>query len=199
MKPFIGMIAGGTGITPMYQVIREVLGNEEDKTRLTLIYANRSEKDILLKAELDQLQAWYPRRFQVHYVVEHAEDEATFDGFTGFVTTDVAKKVRCRLAHRGPVLSLRPATLLAPPRRALTFSTAVSVRVRPYARPFASRCLPRLLQLLPPPTDDTLILVCGPPGMMNFVSGGKAADYTQGKVGAALKALGFDERMVYKF
>ena len=144
MKPFIGMIAGGTGITPMYQVIREVLGNEEDKTRLTLIYANRSEKDILLKAELDQLQAWYPRRFQVHYVVEHAEDEATFDGFTGFVTTDVAKKVRCRLAHRGArvVLASRDTARSSAPR-----TDVFNCRVR--ARP--SICATLCLAMPPAP------------------------------------------------
>lgn len=31
MKKRIGMIAGGSGITPMYQVILEVLSNRDDK------------------------------------------------------------------------------------------------------------------------------------------------------------------------
>lgn len=52
----IGMIAGGTGITPMYQIIRGVLDNPKDKTELSLIYANNARKDILLANELITLQ-----------------------------------------------------------------------------------------------------------------------------------------------
>jgi len=55
----IAMIAGGTGITPMYQIIREVLGNDKDKTRLSLVYGNNSRKDILMAAELVELQKTY--------------------------------------------------------------------------------------------------------------------------------------------
>ena len=54
----IGMVAAGTGITPMYQVLLEILGNPRDKTEVRLVYASRS--DIILKDELDALQAVYP-------------------------------------------------------------------------------------------------------------------------------------------
>ena len=33
------MIAGGTGITPMLQVMQEVARNPEDKTKVTLVFA----------------------------------------------------------------------------------------------------------------------------------------------------------------
>jgi len=49
MKKRIGMIAGGTGITPMLQVIDEILGNPQDKTELSLVFANIAEEDILLR------------------------------------------------------------------------------------------------------------------------------------------------------
>ncbi|CAI9274577.1 unnamed protein product [Lactuca saligna] len=35
-----GMIAGGSGITPMFQVVRAVLENPSDKTKVHLVYAN---------------------------------------------------------------------------------------------------------------------------------------------------------------
>lgn len=35
-----GMIAGGSGITPMYQVAQEILRDPNDPTALSLIYAN---------------------------------------------------------------------------------------------------------------------------------------------------------------
>jgi cytochrome-b5 reductase len=38
----IGLIAGGTGITPMYQLIKAIFKNPEDKTKVTLVYGNVS-------------------------------------------------------------------------------------------------------------------------------------------------------------
>lgn len=49
MKKEIGMIAGGTGITPMLQMLHEILDNPHDQTQVTLIFANQSEEDIILK------------------------------------------------------------------------------------------------------------------------------------------------------
>ncbi|KAJ9096097.1 hypothetical protein QFC19_007323 [Naganishia cerealis] len=40
------MIAGGTGITPMYQIIKASLADDKDTTQLRLIYANVNEDDI---------------------------------------------------------------------------------------------------------------------------------------------------------
>jgi cytochrome-b5 reductase len=43
------MIAGGTGITPMYQVAAAILKDPRDVTQLSLIFGNLSEEDILIK------------------------------------------------------------------------------------------------------------------------------------------------------
>lgn len=51
----IGMIAGGTGITPMLQVIRAIMKNPADKTEVWLIFGNQTEEDILLRKELEAL------------------------------------------------------------------------------------------------------------------------------------------------
>ena len=58
----INMIAGGTGITPMYQVMKEILSNESDTTELRLLYANQTEGDILIREEMEALQAAHPTR-----------------------------------------------------------------------------------------------------------------------------------------
>ncbi|KAF9015340.1 hypothetical protein BDQ17DRAFT_1229400 [Cyathus striatus] len=86
----ISMIAGGTGITPMVQIIRAALRNPLDKTTLSLIYANVNEEDILLKKELDQLFAAHPSRFSLFYVLNNPPSGWT--GGVGFVTKDHIKE-----------------------------------------------------------------------------------------------------------
>jgi cytochrome-b5 reductase len=82
----IGMIAGGTGITPMLQIIRAALKNPEDPTRLSLVYANVNYEDILLKKELDVLADNYPSRFKVFYVLNNPP--AGWTGGVGFVSKE---------------------------------------------------------------------------------------------------------------
>ncbi|KAG0349121.1 hypothetical protein BGZ54_004440, partial [Gamsiella multidivaricata] len=52
----IVMMAGGTGITPIYQVLRAIAQDPADPTDVRLIYANRTENDILLREELTELE-----------------------------------------------------------------------------------------------------------------------------------------------
>ncbi|CAO3611296.1 unnamed protein product [Cunninghamella echinulata] len=85
----IGMIAGGTGITPMLQIIRAIARNPEDKTQVSLIFANVNEEDILLKKELDELAAKHDN-FKVYYVLNNPP--AGWTGGVGFVTQDMIKE-----------------------------------------------------------------------------------------------------------
>lgn len=142
MKKHIGMIAGGTGITPMLQVIEAILKNPDDNTKVSLIYANVSPDDILLKQKLDVLAATHPN-LKIFYTVDNPSKD--WRGGTGYISKDMAVKG------------------------------------------------------LPCPGDDTLVLVCGPPGMMKHISGDKAKDRSQGEVTGMLKELGYTKEMVYKF
>ena len=88
----LGMIAGGTGITPMLQIIRAAIKNPVDQTKLSLIYANVNYEDILLKAELDDLAAKHSSRFKVYYVLNNPPPSWT--GGVGFVTKEqIAKQL----------------------------------------------------------------------------------------------------------
>nr|CCC94970.1 unnamed protein product [Trypanosoma congolense IL3000] len=59
------MIAGGTGITPMLQVIRAIVKSPDDPTRVWLVFSNHTEWDILLREVLDEccrdgrVKVWY--------------------------------------------------------------------------------------------------------------------------------------------
>lgn len=91
------MVAGGSGITPMYQVANAVLADPRDKTRISLIYANVAEEDILMRERLDALAAMHPN-FTVHYVLN--KPPATgWKGSTGFVSPAI---VSAQLPAPGP-------------------------------------------------------------------------------------------------
>jgi len=141
----IGMIAGGTGITPMLQVIEKALKDPTDKTKITLLYANLSENDILMKQELDTLARRHRERFKVHYTIDKSTTK-WWKQDVGFVNENLITK------H------------------------------------------------LPKPSDDkSIVYVCGPPPMMNHISGEKNKDMTQGELKGLLKKMGYSESQVYKF
>lgn len=71
MVRHFGMIAGGTGITPMLQIIRAIIRGRDagDRTEIDLIFANVTPQDILLMEDLDALAA-EDKGFRVHYVLD---------------------------------------------------------------------------------------------------------------------------------
>lgn len=69
--------AGGSGITPMQQLVEEILRNPDDKTQVTLMFANNTEKDILLRERFDELASKHSN-FDVHYVLTEPPE-----GWTG--------------------------------------------------------------------------------------------------------------------
>ncbi|EXJ92406.1 hypothetical protein A1O3_00957 [Capronia epimyces CBS 606.96] len=89
----VTLIAGGSGITPLYQLTRAILNNPDDKTKIALVYANNSEEDILLKNEFDELAQKYPGRFTRLYTVSKTtpQNEGLYE--KGYVTKELLSKV----------------------------------------------------------------------------------------------------------
>jgi cytochrome-b5 reductase len=101
------MIAGGTGITPMYQITKEILRNPQDSTKVSIVFGNVSANDILLKDELDDLVRTHPTRLHVYYVLDQAPE-----GWTqgkGFITKDM-------IAEQCPAPSVGSMLLFCGPR-----------------------------------------------------------------------------------
>ena len=63
------MIAGGSGITPMLQIVRDVFKSDEE-TKIKLLFANQTEQDILLREEIEDFQRQYPTRFSYMYTID---------------------------------------------------------------------------------------------------------------------------------
>jgi cytochrome-b5 reductase len=87
----IGMVAGGSGITPMLQVVRNLLADNHNKAKLTLLFANNTEEDIVLKDLLDDLAEKHKERFSVRYVlVKPPTSGHNYE--SGFVSDTIIKK-----------------------------------------------------------------------------------------------------------
>ncbi|KAH7120631.1 hypothetical protein EDB81DRAFT_914339 [Dactylonectria macrodidyma] len=87
----IALIGGGTGITPLYQLARAIFNNPNDRTKVTLVFGNVTEEDILLKKQLDELERAYPQRFSVFYVLSKPSEEWT--GGKGHISKDLLKTI----------------------------------------------------------------------------------------------------------
>lgn len=64
----IGMIAGGTGITPMWQVL-DALRHDTEPPYVSLIYCARYLEDLVLSAEIDELRSLLGSRLHVRYIL----------------------------------------------------------------------------------------------------------------------------------
>lgn len=106
------MLAGGTGITPMLQLIRAIIKDSTDETQTSLLFANQTEKDILLREELDDLAKKYPEKFKLWYTIDSSGDGWAYS--TGHINADM------------------------------------------------------ISEHMFPPSPDTIVLMCGPPPMINF-------------------------------
>lgn len=106
----LNMIGGGTGITPLLQVIRAVLKDPQDTTKISLIFANQTEEDILLRPELEECAK--DPRVSVWYTLDRAPEKWA------------------------------------------------------YSQGFISEAM--IAEHLSPSTPETLVLMCGPPPMIQF-------------------------------
>ena len=81
----VGMVAGGSGLTPCLQVVEELLSLEDDMTQINLLFCNRNEDEIFLHEHLDGLAERSCGRFHVHYCVD-APISPSWSGLTGYAT-----------------------------------------------------------------------------------------------------------------
>ncbi|KAK7195201.1 NADH-cytochrome b5 reductase [Novymonas esmeraldas] len=83
-------IAGGTGITPILQVMHAIKKDKNDRTKMFLVYGNQTERDILLRKELDEAAA-NDDRFHVWYTIDRdVSPEWAYD--VGYVREEMFRK-----------------------------------------------------------------------------------------------------------
>ncbi len=75
----------------MYQLCRAIFNNPSDKTKVTLVFGNISEEDILLKREFEDLENTYPQRFRAFYMLDKPAEK--WMGGKGHIGVDLLKTV----------------------------------------------------------------------------------------------------------
>lgn len=55
----------------MYQLIRAICEDKTDNTQVSLVYANKSPEDILLRTQLQRYQQMAPSKFKIYYIVDN--------------------------------------------------------------------------------------------------------------------------------
>eukprot|EP00182_Erythrolobus_australicus_P000417 CAMPEP_0185833810 /NCGR_PEP_ID=MMETSP1353-20130828/3516_1 /TAXON_ID=1077150 /ORGANISM="Erythrolobus australicus, Strain CCMP3124" /LENGTH=888 /DNA_ID=CAMNT_0028532139 /DNA_START=67 /DNA_END=2733 /DNA_ORIENTATION=+ len=87
----LGFICGGTGITPAYQVIKQVLKDQSDNTEVFLLFANQSPSDVLL---FDELKSWAEKHKNFHFwcTVDRVPEGEKWDYSVGFVTEEMVRE-----------------------------------------------------------------------------------------------------------
>jgi len=124
------MIAGGTGIAPMNQIIETLLMQQKSDIQLTLLFSNVVEEDILLRQQLETIQSQNPEKFKIHYTLTNPQGNWT--QFKGRIDKE------------------------------------------------------KIQECFPAPSDQTLILVCGPIIMTNSIN-------------LLLHEMGYQDRMIFLF
>ncbi|MFW6145911.1 MAG: ferric reductase-like transmembrane domain-containing protein [Planctomycetota bacterium] len=105
-------IGGGVGITPLRSMLR-CLADTGDDRPATLIYGNRTERDILFRDELADL----PGHVRVVHVLSQPDE--TWDGERGHVTQDLLSRHAGDLLPRADVYLCGPPPMMAAVKQAL--------------------------------------------------------------------------------
>ena len=75
------LFGGGSGITPVLSIMKSVLKTSDRSLRL--IYANRDERSIIFKSDIESLAARYPGRLEIVHRLDNRE---------GFLDLDTVKQ-----------------------------------------------------------------------------------------------------------
>ena len=87
------MLAGGSGITPLFSIIKTALLSDE-KNQITLVYCNRNENSIIYKKPLEKWQKLHSDRFHiVHILSRPLSSEKKSNILTGRLTEEAFKKI----------------------------------------------------------------------------------------------------------
>jgi len=96
----IGMLAGGTGVTPMIQIVNSILSDPADHTTVTLVVFSTTGGDIMMFDRLNSIAASSKNAVQISFVVSKPLSSAEKTKFGPL------QQVSMRSLDRGGILKL---------------------------------------------------------------------------------------------
>jgi len=163
------MIVGGTGITPMIQALHAILGNTNDKTKVTMLYGSQTATDILCETILDKWSKSYPDQLVITHVISNYHK--WYKNISGLVRF---------MQH---LLSKIP---FSPINKPFGFSWKGDVG-------YITKEM--IMDKFVSPEENVNIFVCGPPPMYNAICGPREED----EVSGILADIGYSKDQVTKF
>ena len=162
----------------MYQLLRILEENTKSsvkhKPTITLLCANRSVDDILLRSELEQLQ----------------ERSTTFMDFRIMYVVNDGNVTDKNGTH------LRTSEDVAPPHTQHDTSNVINKKILQSGRQLDEALLKTHFENELP---EAMVFVCGPPSFMRSLCGERPNDWEQGRLTGALRKLGCRSEQVFKF
>jgi ring-1,2-phenylacetyl-CoA epoxidase subunit PaaE len=111
------LIGGGSGITPLHSIASSLLRSEPE-TRVSLLFANRSEQDIMFRESLEALEAEHDRFSCTHLLEDNDEGIAEYEGrlndeiLRGFLTDEkVSDDAEYYICGPAPMMELTSSLL----------------------------------------------------------------------------------------
>jgi len=120
-----GLLAGGAGITPMLQLVHAALTDPKDTCTFSLIYANKTEDDILCREIIDEMASASNGRFRAYYTLDFPPENWT--GKKGFITTGMMKECL-------PPADIEPIILMCGPPPMVEFACKKNLDALGYPR-----------------------------------------------------------------
>ncbi len=83
----VGMLSGGIGITP-FRSICKYCTDTQSETKITLLYGNRAEEDIIFRKELEEMQQ---KNKNLKVVFTLGQASQSWKGYTGLINAEMVK------------------------------------------------------------------------------------------------------------
>jgi ring-1,2-phenylacetyl-CoA epoxidase subunit PaaE len=96
------MVAGGSGITPIFSMVTTIL-EVEPRSRVTLLYANRSRDSTMFLADLERLRERHGERLVIHHFRESQEPDADGRPAPRLLDRDALSRLLARRLPAGSV------------------------------------------------------------------------------------------------
>lgn len=200
-KPFIInehrnilMIAGGSGVAPMIQILQRVLPDRENKTKFTLLFLNRTKEDVFIDEGLAIVDLNHKIDLKetingLYYRMDNLEKENDkIDLKEKLESSEIENSSQAYKNKENPIQTFKS-------NENLKIINFITREINPDGGGFKIDHLKNIVDSI----DFDYIYVCGPPGMMESVCGTKTKDKQQGELRGMLKDLGFNSDKVYKF